>query len=140
MQKSERPQPINLFQQVKNDLSGIKVESDKYRSAYNNYTKKLIQSFTLTINKSTLTKGSGLNKNLFFLCVWRGWRAMSTIFINKYFVKCLTSRVMWVKIYFMKWGLNIKSLSRATFPKCSEFPHPLFSRLSRLAWRLLDLS
>ena len=75
MQKSERPQPINLFQQVKNDLSGIKVESDKYRSAYNNYTKKLIQSFTLTINKSTLTKGSGLNKNLFFFVCVEGFKS-----------------------------------------------------------------
>ena len=44
------------------------MENDKYRSAYNTYTKKLIQSFTLTINKNTLTKESGL-KSLFCVCV-----------------------------------------------------------------------
>ena len=44
------------------------MESDKYRSAYNTYTKKLIQSFTLTINKNTLTKESGL-KSSFCVCV-----------------------------------------------------------------------
>ena len=48
----ERPSPINLFQQVKEELGQVKVDSARNY----NHTKKLIKAFAITIDKGTLTK------------------------------------------------------------------------------------
>ena len=62
----DKPSPVDLLHQVKSELGLVKGE--KYRSAYNVYTKKLFKStvagFTVTLNKSTLTKGA---REYFFL-------------------------------------------------------------------------
>ena len=47
-----RPQPINLLQQVKDELGLVKVESARY----NRHTAQLIRAFQITIDKNSLTK------------------------------------------------------------------------------------